>query len=425
MAPRRGYWSFYWPLALSSVVMLLERQFQNGVLARYPDGTAQLATFALAASGFHLFDAAVIFVPQLIAVMGRTRASRRTCRHFVFAVGLLLSLPLLFMAFTGAGQRLLAGLLNIPEALAPDVARYLQWLAPLVLVNALRNYGVGVLVLGARTGRVTVLHAVHMVALIGVLLAGRALGWGALPTIALATVASNGLHLILVAAAAAGTPVPPPSPGPPPLRVRWRDLCAFFWPVALTSTMFAMSRPVLYAFVNLTPDAVIHVAALRVAFDFAMFFQSPVNQFRHVYATYGAEDPHGVRRFMMRVTAVLVVAMAAVALSPAGRFLFGDLMGIEEAVLRRALESMVLLCAAPLVIALRNLNHGKLMVRRRTTAMGLASVLRVAAIGVASHGLYRIGWLDHRSASAALVLGFAVEALVVHLACMRHARRHS
>lgn len=419
--PKKGYWSFYWPLGLTSTALLLEKQVQNGVLARYPDPTDELATFALAQSSFQLVNAALIFVPQMIAVLGRSRQARRRCRSFVTLLGIVLALPLAFMAFTAAGQGLLNGLLNIPVELAPQVARYLQWLAPLVVVNAMRHYCTGVLVLGQKTGTVTCMNITHMVILISVLLTGFRLEWGALPTLALGTVISNSLTLIAAAVAASRVKTPPSPDGDEPLA--WRAMWSFFWPVALTSLMFAFSRPMLYSYVNLTAQAVATVAALRVAFDFAAFFQNPVNQFRHVYATFGATDPDGVRRFMFRVTGGLVAVMALFVFTPLSRTLFSGVLGIEGEVLHRATEAMAVLCLVPIVIALRNLNHGKMLVRRRTASMAVAAILRVLMIAVVARSLYTAGLLDHRTACVALVLGFGVEALIVHLASVRHAAR--
>ena len=420
MPPPRGYWSFYWPLGLTSTALLVEKQVQNGVLARYPDATDELATFALAQSSFHLVNAALIFVPQMIAVLGRSQQARRRCRTFVAVMGLALALPLGFMAFTAMGQRTLNGLLNIPVELAPQVARYLQWLAPLVMVNAMRHYCTGVLVLGQRTGTVTLLNIGHMAVLTAVLLTGYRLEWGALPTLALGTVISNSLTLVAAALAASRVGTPRQVDTEP---LAWRAMWSFFWPVALTSLMFALSRPVLYAYVNLTTQAVATVAALRVAFDFAAFFQNPVNQFRHVYATFGATDPDGVRRFMFRVTGGLVVVMALFVFTPLSRALFGEILGIEGEVLQRATEAMAVLCLAPVVIALRNLNHGKMLVRRRTASMAVAAVLRVLMIGLVARALYSAGLLDHRTASIALVLGFGMEAFIVHVAGVRHKAR--
>lgn len=412
-----GYAAFYWPLALTSVVMLLESQFQNGVLARYPDAERELATFALASSSFQFVGAMLAFVPQMVTVLARTPADRAMCRFFVNAIGVLLSLPLLAMGFTAAGQAALARLMNISPETLPAVTRYLQWLAPLVWVNAIRHYGTGILVLGRKTRLVTLLNAVHLAVLVGVLLAGRGAGIGALPTLALATVLSNVLHLVLVTAVSRKIAIPEAGgEGRPPVTLA--TMLHFFWPLAATSGLFAMSRPVLYAYINLAPNPVVTVAALRVAFDFGSIFQNPVNQFRHLYATFGGEDPRGVARFMFQVTGLLTLIMAACVFSPLSRLLFGRVLGLEGEVMTAAVQAVQVMCLVPAVICARNVYHGKMMVHRKTVGMALAALFRVLAMGLAAKIMLEAGWLDHVTGSVILVLGFVVE-----MAMVRHAVR--
>lgn len=407
-----SYHKFYWPLALSGLALLLEHQFQNGILARYPDAERELAIFALATSSFQLVNAPLIFIPQMVAVLARTPADRARCRRFAHLAGLTLSLPLFFLGYTETGRSLLGGLMNIPPSMLPAVARYLQWLTPLDWVNAVRHYCTGMLVLSERTRTVTMLNLVHLVTLVILLLVGRQAVWQALPTLALATVVSNLLHFFLGIYIVRRVDVPVhQQDATRPTSIS--GIFGFFWPLAVTSLFFAMSRPVLYAFVNLTSDAVVTIAVLRVGFDFCMLFQNPVNQFRHLYATYGAVDPEGVARFMFSVTGVLTAVMAMMVVTPLSRLFFGHGLGLEGEVLLRSLQSIRVLLLVPLIIMIRNLYHGRLMVRRTTRAMAAAALFRVAAIALAAKGLLAAGLLNHVSGAALLVLGFVVETVIV------------
>lgn len=413
------YGKFYWPLALSGLALLLEHQFQNGVLARYPNASVELATFALAASSFQLVNALLVFIPQLVAVLARSPADRALCLRFINGVGLLLSLPLLAMGFTGWGARGLTLALNIPPDVLPAVVRYLQWLAPLVWVNAVRQYCIGILVLGQRTRLVTLLNGVHLATLVAILLYGKRAGWGALPTLALATALSNGLHLLLGLLWVRRVTIPDRLARDDFTQLTMANIFRFFWPLATTSMFFALSRPVLYAYVNRTADAVLTIAALRVGFDFCFLIQNPLNQFRHVYATFGAADPRGVALFMYKVTSLFMVAMALIVFTPLRYFVFGRLMGLEGELLGRALQCIQVFLLVPVIIVLRNLYHGKLMVRRTTMAMAPAALLRVVAIGATASGLVRYGALNHVTGAAVTVLGFAIETLVVRRWALR------
>lgn len=414
----RNYGSFYWPLTLTSVAMQLESQFQNAVLARYPDADAELATFALASSSFQLLNAFLIFIPQTITVLAATPQARRACLRFIVGVSVALSLPMALMAYTPAGTGALAGLLNIPPEVRPAVVRYLRWLTPLLVVNGLRQYYTGLLIQAERTRAVTGLNFVHLGSLIAMLLLGRNLGWSALGTLAGATIASNVLHLLLIWRT--GRPAPDaPRHGGPDAGLTFREFMAFFWPVAFTSGMFALSRPVTYAFVNRTATAVVTVAALRLAFDLSLFFQNPVNQFRHLYTTFGAVDPEGVHRYSMRVTTGLTAGMVLIAFTPLSRVILGNWMGVEGEVLTQATGALRMMCLGPFVLAFRNMHHGHMMVRRRTHGMAAGAILRVASVWVCSWALFRLGLLDHHTAAAVSLVGFAAETLSARVAVRR------
>ncbi len=402
-------------------MILLESQIQNAFLARYPAGAANLATFALAVSSFQLLNAFLVFVPQTVTLLARCPRSRKTCFRFVIAAGVLLSMPLLIIGFLPPGTRLFAHLMRIPPELLPNVIRYLQLMTPLLLVNAVRHYFTGILIRLGRTRILSLLNLCHLLTLVAVLATGRQQGWPPILTVAIGAIAANLVHLGLVSMAAAEKRIPAQETGWQ--RLRYREILSFFWPVALTSAMFAMSRPVMYSYINRTAMAVTTVAALRLAFDATMFFQNPVNQFRHMFTTFGEDDPDGIKRFMFRITAWFTVVMLLLAFSPLGRLLFHRVIGAEGEVLEKAIQALRILCLGPLTIAVRNLYHGRMMIYRRTRGMAAAGTFRVGVIVFLSWSFYHLGWLNHQTSALMLISGFAAEALVSRLAVVRLRRR--
>ncbi len=408
---------------LTGLTLLLESQIQNAFLARYPDGPANLATFALAISSFQLLNAFLIFVPQTVTLLASCPHSRKTCFRFVVAVGVLLSIPLLIIGFLPPGTRLFAHIMRIPPELLPNTVRYLQMMTPLLLVNAVRHFFTGILIRLGRTRILTLLNLCHMLSLVAVLAVGRRQGWPAIETVAIGAIVANLVHLGLVSLAAAEKRIP--ASETPWQRLRYREILTFFWPVAITSAMFALSRPIMYSYINRTAMAVTTVAALRLAFDAMMFFQNPVNQFRHMFTTFGEQDPEGVKRFMLRMTAWFTLIMVLLAFSPLGRLLFQRVIGAEGEVLEKAIQALRILCLGPFTIATRNLYHGRMMIQRRTRGMAFAGTFRVGAIVLLSWSFYNLGWLNHQTSALMLIGGFGAEALVSRLAVMRLQRQAS
>ena len=175
----------------------------------------------------------------------------------------------------------------------------------------------------------------------------------------------------------------------------------------------------LFAFVARAPDGVATIAALRVAFDFSHVFQQAANQFRHFFVTFGLDDLAAKRRFMILVCAAITGIMLAVALTPLSDWLLGRLLGVHGLVLAHAVEALLVLCLMPAVIVVRNYYHGLLMVRRRTTGMAVGGALRVLAMAALAQTAYAVGGLDHTTAAAILLLGFATETLAVLVSAKR------
>lgn len=290
------------------------------------------------------------------------------------------------------------------------VVQYLRFLTPLILAAGLRQYYTGMLVQARRTGTITILNVVALLGLIAMLLVGLWCGWRAVPTLALAKIVSDGLHTALAILLYALRYRPPARREHEDLT--YRDVLAFFWPVAVTSLMFALSRPILYAFLSRTGEAIVTIAAVRVAFDFSMIFGSAINQFRHFFVTFGTRDLEGVRRFMMRAMVAVVALMALVVFTPLIGLILRGLLNIPDVILTRAVQALRVLCVWPLAMTLRNYFHGHLLARRRTGGMAAGGACRVAAIYLVCWLLQGAGWLNHVTAAAILVLGFLAEGLI-------------
>ena len=407
---QREYWSFYWPLALTGAVGVVAVQFQNGILARYPEAAVELAVFALALGVYGLFNAALNFVPQLVTKFARTREARRVTLRFVILLATVFAVIVELIGQTEAGATLLGVAFGIDGALRARVLAYLCLLAPILVLGGLRLAFVGLLVQLRRTGRVTLLNAVYLGTVAGILIAGFAAGVEPTATLVLGQAGGALVHAILGAWLALSAHTPAETDDDVPDFPR---LARFFFPVATTGVMFAVSRPVLYAFVARAPDGVVAIAAMRVAFDFTFFFQQASNQFRHFFVTFGLDDLAGKRRFMARVTVGITGLMLAVALTPLGDLFLRLGLGVSGEVHARAVDVILVMTLLPTIIIVRNYYHGILMVTERTGGMALGGILRVALIAALAALLAAVGLLDHTLAAWVLLAGFGIETAVV------------
>ena len=417
----RTYWRFYWPLALTGVAMVLAVQFQNGALARYPNAVTELAVFALASSTFGFLNAGLNFAPQLSNVFARSPHGKRLSHSFIAVWSLVLTIPLALIAGTSGGAAGGALAYGIDASLTERVIEYLLYMLPLLFITAQRMFYTGLLVQAQLTGWVTALNAVFLAASVVALVTGFAIGLAPVLTIVGAQTIAGLLHWGLTALVYRS-------------RYRWpvtlehealtvRELLRFFLPMTATGVMFAISRPVLYAFVSRMPEGLASIAALRVAFDFSTMFQQAANQFRHFFVTFGLDDIRTKRRFMALIGAGITAIMLVIALTPLSAWILGGLLGIQGRVLDHATQVLLVMCLMPVVIIARNYFHGTLMVKRRTGGMAVGGVIRVLAIAGLAQAAFAAGWLDHVVAGFILLLGFVAETAVVLVGHMRLTRQ--
>jgi hypothetical protein len=128
---------------------------------------------------------------------------------------------------------------------------------------------------------------------------------------------------------------------------------------------------------------------------------------------------------MMLVCGGITGIMLTFAVTPLSNLIWRDLMRIPADVRAMAVDVILVLCLMPAVIIFRNYYHGWLMVERRTVGMAAGALLRVAGIYLAAQALLSLGWLNHVTAAAVLILGFAIEAAVVVVAAVKGAPRAS
>ncbi len=420
MAPsQRRYWHFYWPLTLMWIVIFWGRLAQNYVLLGYPEGVRELAVFALARAAFGPFRAGLIFVPQMSNVLVRGRKSLAATLRFMLTLALLMTLPLGLLAWTPLGGRLLPLIYDVAPQQIELIVVYMRYFTPLILLYGLSAYFVGLLIQAERTGVVTTLRAVMLGLLVGILLLGRHLGWEPVTTIGLSLLLPRVVHVVL-----AGVLLVPFHKRHAPEEDRslaQGDVAAYYLPMLCNAILFAATRPIIFGFLTAlsTHSGVsasrveIMVAGVSLAFAFGMLFHGSVNQFRHLFVTFGEEDRRGVRRFMARVTLVITGLMLVAVASPAARLFFRYLQGATGETLRVAVQAVWPLCLAPAAIGFRNYFHGMAMVHRRTGGMAAGGLVRNGSAALCAGLLMAVGLYNHVTAAAMLVVAFISEGLTV------------
>ena len=323
-------------------------------------------------------------------------------------------LPLAALAGTDSGLWLVSQIFSIDTALTTRVGEYLVLLCPMILLNGQRHYFSGLLVQAKLTGWMTLINFTYLGVVIAALLTGLALAIKPVYVV----VGSEALGVIVMLIYCCSRAIACIKHQKNRARGCTIELLGFFSGIT-TGVMFALSRPILFAFVARTPDGIASIAALRVAFDFSMIFQQAANQFRHFFISFGFDDLTSKRHFMAIICAGITAIMLIYSLTPLYQWVWGSIMGLPAELISIARDATLIMCLMPAIIIYRNYFHAHLMMMRRTGAWPTAVFCGLSAFMPALN--YSFPRLAHPvNATFILILGFVIEALVARIT-FRHA----
>ncbi|MCF7980907.1 MAG: hypothetical protein K9K86_02910 [Pseudomonadales bacterium] len=413
----RRYWAFYWPLALTACFLLLGLQIFNAVLARYPNAERELAVFAYAISFIHFLEVAMAFMPQMVMVYARNRKARRRVKRFCLSTGLLFSAFACFLGTTALGRQWVSTVYGIEGAVLTEVSRYLSYLFPTILLRTQFHFFAGLLTQNDQTRWVSVCAFLGVGLGVIVCLYGYHADWPAFATLVAAQLsASVGMAVCAVFAYYRFyTPVDEPGFVEP----QYLDLFRYFWPVSFTGMSFGLGRPLIYAFVSRTPDALFTIAALRVGLDFFMISQMALNQFRSLLPSLGLDNLREKRFFIGMVTTAFMLVMASVIFTPLDQIVFKSWLGLSDLLYIHVKQTLMVVLLTPPILAVRNYFHGLLLVHKKTQGIALGSAFRVTTVLLCCWLFLTLGWLNSWTAPLVMVIGFSVETIVVFIIMKR------
>ena len=393
------------------MLLLVGMQVFNGILARYPDSSREIATFAYATSMLFVVEVSTVFLTQMVAVYGKNDLIRKKLFNFCLLIGIVFTLPILFLSISSTGKSLLSILFNINNKILDDVTQYLFYLSPSILLRSLFCYFSGLLIQNNLPKIVSLSAFLSMSVSIMLSLTAFNANWSAMNALVFALISSQ-IVLVIVTGLSYKykykTNFDDLS-----IKHSYVDLYKYFWPVCISGLSFGISRPLLYVFISRTPNALFYIASLRISFDFFMLVQVAVNQFRNIIPTMGLDDLKIKRQFIMVVTILLILILLIIISPPMNEIIFKHVLGLNKLLYESVITTIFILLITPLILANRNFYHGILLFSKQTKSMALASSLRVLTIGFSAWSLLVLEQLNQFTAAVIMLLAFTVEMTVI------------
>jgi len=393
----KGITLLYLPLAASWALMLLEAPLVNAFLARGPDPELSLAAFGVAFSVILVVEAPVLMILELSIALSRNITAFCTIRRFYVLVGLAITALGLLLFYTPLCRLLLYDLMGIPPRIADATVHPLRVFLLWPFSIGWRRLYQGILVADGRTRIISIATAIRLVVLLAVLTVGQSLGTipgailGAL-TMVLAVAAETGIIHWAASPTLQGNLSRKPV-GAELITLRY--LWFFYLPLAITSVLRQLIRPLTSAGIAAAPMAELSLAAWPVAFSLVGIFWGPTMGLQQVTIALTSDRDSWltVSRFVLAVGLLLTLALALISFTPLLYVVLGSLFGLSEAVAELAAPAVRIQVLLPLAYTLHALFTGLLVKQGRTTTVRTAKIVNIGIVGLTLYGGLEYGGL--------------------------------
>ncbi len=418
----RKVWSFFWPLALSGIIMSIGQPVVQACLARLSDPELTLAAYSVSLSAGMFLHAPVVMLFATATALVRdertyrfTRDAMLVCCFAVaaFSAAVTLSPPLFDLMFL----RVMGFSPAVAAAARPGLVAMIPWAIPI----GVRRYYQGILVRFGGTQVVSIGSAIRLattivVVLIGVVVApAQGVLVGGLAVVAGVT-ADMLVALVFARRLLMRRVLPAEAEDTAPAGLRAGAFVKFYAPLFMTTTVRQIGRPLMLAAIARSHDPLLALAAFPVALATMQLFSEFTQMLQQVTVA-KARDAHSagvVQRFVLLTAGVATGLLALVALTPLAGFYHGSVIGLKEATLGMANVALRLLVPVVGLASLQAYFSGLLILKGQTLAVNLSAICNmVLMVGGINLLAGATAWPGHLIGGSMFTCGMLIEAALL------------
>jgi hypothetical protein len=382
---RRIFW-FWIPLAAMWFMMAVEQPLIAAFIARMPDPELNLAAYGVVFAIALIIESPVLMLLTAGTALSRGALSYRRLLGFShLLMGGLTALHLL-IGLTPLFDLIVLRVIGVPAPVAELGRGAFLVVTPWSAAVGYRRLWQGVLIRHDRTGVVPVTIAVRLAVTAVLLTIGYSLRRRSGVFLGAAALA-GGVIAAAVAAYLFARPVVRRNlsdslPEKDPLS--WRELSAFYVPLALTSLILLAARPLLTVAISRLPLALDSLAVWPVLLSVSFLGQSIAMSYQEVGIALleDRRDLVVLQRFARLLSVVMLLIFTAFALSPLAQIWFRRVAGLTVVLTEMTRVPMIFLAVLPAVGSVISWKRGILVSAKRTPVITRSVIVNLLVLGV-------------------------------------------
>lgn len=419
---------FWLPLALSWLLMTVADPWVQAVIGRHSNAETQLAAFGLVMSLSVTIEAPIIMLLATSTALTRDRQAYHVLWRYMLLANLLVTLVAAAVAFTPLFDWWLGDILGIPskiqEAARPGMAIMLFWSAAI----GYRRFYQGILIRAGQTAAIgtgTVLRILVSAGLAALL--GTFSHWSGVTVGAVAMVSSvvvEALYAVWRSRPALDEILNTP-PAPNILPLTYRAILAFHLPLALTSLLSLLVRPVIESGLASTAEAERALAAWPVVYSILLMLRAGGFAYQEVVIALskGPDETAALRRFGLIMGGILSLILIVLGFTPLIDVYAGPILSVPENVQPLVVLGTRAGILLPLLTCIQSYLRAMLMRTDTTPPIYQAMALNLLVTGITIWGGLQLGLSGLITASLSLTLAMLVEVIFLWLRFHVHASK--
>ncbi len=408
---------FWFPLALTWMMMAFEGPYLSGIIARLTAPKVNLAAFGVALSFAMLIESPIIMLLSASTALIRDRESYRKLRNFMLVFNLSISLILVITVIPPVYRWITLGLMGLPEDVSRLSHQALMLFFPWPAAIGYRRFYQGILIKAGLTHRVALGTAVRMGTITVTALALYFVGHlqGALVgavSLSIGVVAEALATRLMARQAVRRLLRESPRPAAGASALRYREIAHFYFPLMLTSLLHLGINPIVTFFLGNSRNALDSLAVYPVINSLVFLFRSISLSYQEVAIALLGDDLREyplLRKYAFGGAIVLGGALAAIAWSPLSPLWFRDVSGLSPELAAFTSLPLKVLALVPLLTFLLSFQRGVLILKRRTATVTRGTIGEVLSlIGVLILTTRVLDLVGIHGAAVALLVGQVV-----------------
>lgn len=410
---RAIFW-FWLPLALSMLLMTIEGPWVQAVIGRKADPTLQLAAFGIVMSLSFTIEAPIIMLLATSSALSRHKQALSVLSRFMWILTALLTVLAILMAFTPLLDAYLGRIIGLSQDIIDAARPAMVIMIPWTAFIAYRRFYQGIMIRSGNSksvGSGTIIRIIvsgGVAILLGLLtqMPGAVIGGWAL-------VSAVGAEAVYARYAARhnvnALRAIDPSPTSPVLSMR--EVMAFHLPLALTSVMTWLVRPMMESGLASSPNANAVLAAFPVAYSVGLVLRAGGLACQEVIIALGKSDAQlrMLYRFVWWVAGGAMIFAVLLGFTPLLDVYMTTLLSVPteiQPLVRIGVRALILF---PLFVGFQSYYRALLMLAGRTAPIYQGMIVGFVSTGVSLWLALQLQMEPIAAASFAMTMGLGIE----------------